>query len=228
MQQRELSSHRQEIISAVRTLLDRGVMQLSKHGNMSQRIPGTDQFLLTSVGGLEDLTEENICLLDLEGNLIEGYINPVAREIVGMHSVVYQHREEVGSVLHTHSPAATAFAIANREIPVAYEAQVRFLGTIPVPVAGYGPRGSNESVENIAAILRENRATGGLLLANHGTLTWGDNPATAVHGSVILEESAIATMAAEALGGAKEIPAHMLHATHNRVAEFEARGSEKA
>ncbi len=228
MQQRELSSHRQEIISAVRTLLDRGVMQLSKHGNMSQRIPGTDQFLLTSVGGLEDLTEENICLLDLEGNLIEGYINPVAREIVGMHSVVYQHREEVGSVLHTHSPAATAFAIANREIPVAYEAQVRFLGTIPVPVAGYGPRGSNESVDNIAAILRENRATGGLLLANHGTLTWGDNPATAVHGSVILEESAIATMAAEALGGAKEIPAHMLHATHNRVAEFESRGAEKA
>ena len=60
------------------------------------------------------MTEENICLLDLQGNLIEGYINPVAREIVGMHSVVYQHREEVGSVLHTHSPAATAFAIANR------------------------------------------------------------------------------------------------------------------
>ena len=107
MQQRELSAHRQEIISAVRTLLDRGVMQLSKHGNMSLRIPGTDQFLLTSVGGLEDLTEDNICLLDLEGNLIEGYINPVAREIVGMHSVVYQHREEVGSVLHTHSPVAT-------------------------------------------------------------------------------------------------------------------------
>lgn len=228
MQQRELSAHRQEIISAVRTLLDRGVMQLSKHGNMSLRIPGTDQFLLTSVGGLEDLTEDNICLLDLEGNLIEGYINPVAREIVGMHSVVYQHREEVGSVLHTHSPVATAFAIANREIPVAYEAQVRFLGTIPVPVAGYGPRGSDESVKNIAAILRENRATGGLLLANHGTLTWGDNPATAVHGSVILEESAIATMTAEALGGAKDIPAHMLHATHGRVAEFEQRGTEKA
>ena len=100
---------------------------------------------------------------------------------------------------------------------MAYEAQVRFLGTIPVPVAGYGPRGSGESVENIAAILRENRATGALLLANHGTLTWGDNPATAVQGSVILEESAIATMGAEALGGAKEIPPHMLHATHNRV-----------
>ena len=228
MQQRELNAYRQEIINATTRLLSRGIMQASQHGNMSLRLPGTDKFLLTSVGGLDDLKPETICLLDMEGNLIEGYISPVAREIVGMHSVVYQHREEVGSVLHTHSPAATAFAIANREIPVAYEAQVRFLGTIPVPVAGYGPRGSGESVENIAAILRENRATGALLLANHGTLTWGDNPATAVQGSVILEESAIATMGAEALGGAKEIPAHMLNATHNRVSEFEQQGTEKA
>ena len=228
MQQRELNAYRQEIINATTRLLSRGIMQASQHGNMSLRLPGTDKFLLTSVGGLDDLKPETICLLDMEGNLIEGYISPVAREIVGMHSVVYQHREEVGSVLHTHSPMATAFAIANREIPVAYEAQVRFLGTIPVPVAGYGPRGSGESVENIAAILRENRATGALLLANHGTLTWGDNPATAVQGSVILEESAIATMAAEALGGAKEIPPHMLHATHNRVAEFEQHGTQTA
>ena len=228
MQQRELNAYRQEIINATTRLLSRGIMQASQHGNMSLRLPGTDKFLLTSVGGLDDLKPETICLLDMEGNLLEGSISPTAREIVGMHSVVYQYREDVGSVLHTHSPAATAFAIANREIPVAYEAQVRFLGTIPVPVAGYGPRGSGESVENIAAILRENRATGALLLANHGTLTWGDNPATAVQGSVILEESAIATMAAEALGGAKEIPAHMLHATHNRVAEFEERGAEKA
>ncbi len=228
MQQRELNAYRQEIINATTRLLSRGIMQASQHGNMSLRLPGTDKFLLTSVGGLDDLKPETICLLDMEGNLIEGYISPVAREIVGMHSVVYQHREEVGSVLHTHSPMATAFAIANREIPVAYEAQVRFLGTIPVPVAGYGPRGSGESVENIATILRENRATGALLLANHGTLTWGDNPATAVQGSVILEESAIATMAAEALGGAKEIPPHMLHATHNRVAEFEQHGTQTA
>ena len=142
MQQRELNAYRQEIINATTRLLSRGIMQASQHGNMSLRLPGTDKFLLTSVGGLDDLKPETICLLDMEGNLIEGYISPVAREIVGMHSVVYQHREEVGSVLHTHSPAATAFAIANREIPVAYEAQVRFLGTIPVPVAGYGPRGS--------------------------------------------------------------------------------------
>ena len=228
MQQRELNAYRQEIINAIQTLLSRGIMQVTHHGNMSLRLPGTDQFLLTSVGGLDDLKPETICLMDMQGNLLEGYISPVAREIVGMHTVVYRHREEVGSVLHTHSPAATAFALANKEIPVAYEAQVRFLGTIPVPVAGYGPRGSNESVDNIAEILRENRATGALLLANHGTLTWGDNPASAVHGSVVLEESAIVTMAAEALGGAKQIPAHMLGATHGRVAEFEKQGVESA
>ena len=104
MQQRELNAYRQEIINATTRLLSRGIMQASQHGNMSLRLPGTDKFLLTSVGGLDDLKPETICLLDMEGNLIEGYISPVAREIVGMHSVVYQHREEVGSVLHTHSP----------------------------------------------------------------------------------------------------------------------------
>ena len=104
MQQRELNAYRQEIINATTRLLSRGIMQASQHGNMSLRLPGTDKFLLTSVGGLDDLKPETICLLDMEGNLIEGYISPVAREIVGMHSVVYQHREDVGSVLHTHSP----------------------------------------------------------------------------------------------------------------------------
>ena len=228
MKTHDLGSLRQEIIEATRRLLASGIMQVSHHGNMSIRVPGTDTFLLTAVGGLDDLKAEHIALLDFEGKLLEGSISPTSVEIVNMHGVVYQLRDGVGSVLHTHSPYATAFALAHREIPVAYEAQVRSLGTIPVPVAGWGPRGSRESVNNISRLLRDNKAGQALLLANHGTLTWGDNPSLAVRANVILEESALVHIMAERIGGAKPIPTQGISTVLKRRIESEQAGIQKA
>jgi len=223
--QQDLGAMRQEIISAIDRLLASGIMQASHHGNMTFRVPGTNTFLLTAVGGLDNLKPESIALLDLDGNVLEGTVNPSSMEIVHMHAIVFKLREEVASVLHTHSPFATSFALANREIPVVYEGMVRMLGGIPIPVAAYGPRGSNESVNNIARLLEEREGLQGLLLGNHGTLTWGANPSAAVQASVILEESALVTMNAEVLGGAKPIPSHMIHTAQERVVEFEKQGT---
>ena len=228
MPDHDLGAMRQQIIEATHRLLASGIMQVSHHGNLSLRVPGTNTFLLTAMGGLDDLQPEGIALMDLEGNLLDGSISPTSREIVDMHGVVYRLREGVGSVLHTHSPFATAFALANREILVAYEAQVRFLGTMPVPVAGYGPRGSRESVDNISRLLQDNQASRALLLANHGTLTWGDDPFGAVQANIILEESALVTMSADAIGGAKPIPPHMLGVTQQRRVEYEQAGTQTA
>ena len=227
MPDQDLKALKQEIISAANRLLASGIMQVSHHGNMSLRVSGTNTFLLTSVTGLDDLEPESIALLDLDGNLLEGTISPVALEIVDMHSIVYQLREGVRSVLHTHSPNATAFALASREIPVAYEGLVRMLGGFPIPVAEYGPRGSRESVDNIAQVLREREGIQGLLLENHGTLTWGSSPQDAVQANIILEESALVTLTAEVLGGAKPIPPHLIAAAQQRVAEFERGGTQR-
>ena len=106
MQQHDLGTMRQEIIAAVHRLLSSGIMQVSHHGNMTSRVPGTDTLLFTAAGGLDDLKPESIALLDLDGNILEGTVDPVALEVVAMHTVVFKLREETGSVLHTHSPMA--------------------------------------------------------------------------------------------------------------------------
>tara|TARA_Y100001936_G_C16091817_1_gene686967 strand:+ start:2750 stop:3262 length:513 start_codon:yes stop_codon:yes gene_type:complete len=110
-------------------------------------------FYLTTVSNFSQITEEEIGLFDFENNLIDGSVAPASAEIIPMHGVIYKKRPEAGSVLHTHSKFATANAVANKTIPVAYEAMVRFVFAESIPVAQYGPRGSQESIENIATTL---------------------------------------------------------------------------
>src|SRR5215208_6757521 len=80
------------------------------------------------------------------GIMTKSNVAPVGGEIIQMHAVVYRTRPEFQSVIHTHSPFATGFAVAGKVIPPAYEALVRNGMIEGVPLAGYGPRGSDQSV----------------------------------------------------------------------------------
>lgn len=163
MSSADIASQKQQIIEAAEVLLDSGVMSLSQHGNISARVPGTETFLLTAGGSLSGMTPDNIALFDLAGTLLDGAVLPTSAEIVDMHGVVYRLKPQMGGALHTHSPMATSFAVAGQSIPLIYEAQARFNMTDGVPVADYGPRGSRESVENIARALRSHENIGGVL-----------------------------------------------------------------
>jgi L-ribulose-5-phosphate 4-epimerase len=222
-----LAQYRQQVIDAAELLLASGIMQVSQHGNISVRIPGTDRFLLTAGGSITALRPERIALFDLDGTLIEGAVEPAAAEIIDMHGVAYRLRPEVGGVVHTHSPAATSFAVAGQPIPLIYEAMARMDMTDGVPVAGYGPRGSRESVDEIARAIQEHENIGGVLLANHGVLAFADSVNGAARANMIIEESAILGLNARALGGAREIPAEMVKRTQERRDQFAAEGVQR-
>jgi L-fuculose-phosphate aldolase len=98
---------------------------MSHHGNFSVRVPGTDTVLLTATSSFDNLKPENLALLDLNGKLLEGEINPTNAEIVHMHAIVYRERPETGAVVHTHSTYATSFAPASKSLACSYEALVR-------------------------------------------------------------------------------------------------------
>ncbi len=144
---------RQSVIDSANFLVRAGAISMSHHGNFSVRLPGTDTILLTATSSFDNLKPENLALLDLEGRLLEGEINPTNAEIVHMHAIVYKQRPEMGAVVHTHSTYATSFALASRSLGCSYEALVRSDMTDGVPLAQYGPRGSKESVSNIAIAL---------------------------------------------------------------------------
>jgi L-ribulose-5-phosphate 4-epimerase len=219
---------RQAVIDGANFLVRTGAISMSHHGNFSVRVPGTDTILLTASSSFDNLKPENLALLDLDGKLVEGEINPTNAEIVHMHAIVYKERPETGAVVHTHSTYATSFALASRSLACSYEALVRQDMTDGVPLAKYGPRGSAESVTNIAAALSEVKSARAVLLENHGVLAFGADPAAAARANLIVEEAAQMAIFAEVLGGAKKIPAELLQATVGRRDEFARAGTLRA
>jgi L-fuculose-phosphate aldolase len=219
---------RQELIDAIGVAVAAGIMSRSNHGNMSLRLPGTDTFLMTGVSSFTAVQADQLVVLDLQGNLVEGEIEARNAEVIQMHAVVYRERPEVGSVLHTHSPFATAFAVASRTIPLFYEAEVRNDILEGVPLAGYGPRGSDESVNNIAALLKAHDQIKGVLLENHGVLAFSNNARGAAQANIIIEETAQLALYAEVLGGPTLLTPERAGAAIQRRDAFEGRGAQKA
>jgi len=214
------SNLKDQLLQAARMLFQAGVMSHSGHGNMSARLPGTEQILLTGTGTITQLKAEELALITLDGEIVEGELPPVAREIIGMHTSVYRVRPDVGAVIHTHSPHVTSFALAHKPLPCAYEAMLRFGMTEDVPVADWAPRGSPESVANIVAQLQRHPDTSAVLLGNHGLLAFSRDPLAAAQLVVVMEEAAELTLRAQVLGGEHPFPADALEQERQHMQRF--------
>src|SRR5690349_9302933 len=81
---------RDQIVQAAHLLFQANVMSHSGHGNMSARLPEPERLLLTATGHIRDLAPDQLTVVSFEGEAVDGAIEPVAREIVGMHACVYR------------------------------------------------------------------------------------------------------------------------------------------
>jgi L-fuculose-phosphate aldolase len=221
-------SLRRQVVDAAAFLVRAGAMSLSHHGNFSIRVPNTGTFLLTGGGTFDDMTPDQLALVDLDGQLVEGELNAANAEIVHMHACVYRERPEAGSVVHTHSPWSTTYAVAGKPIECAYEALVRFGMADGVPIARYGPRGSPQAIANIAVALNSARQIRSVLLENHGLLAFGSDPMLASRSVLVMEEAAQFSLGAMALGGPKPIPADLRAATQERAQHFAEQGTVRS
>ena len=216
---------RQHMVDAAQLLMRSGALSLSHGGNVSVRVPGSDQMLHTGSGSLDNLRPDQLPLLDFEGRVLKGEIAPAnAAEIIQMHTLVYKHRPEAGAVVHTHSPFATSFAVAGRAMDCWYEAMVRWGMTDGVPLAHYGPHGSRMALANIAAALVSREHIRAVLLENHGILAFGPDPMGAARTVLVLEEAARLALYAEGLGGARIIPPELRRITLEQQDEFAQAG----
>lgn len=200
---------RQTVVDACAVVSGSGVLSPSGHGNFSCRVD-PQRMLLTGAGMSALPHVEDLALVGLDGLVEEGRLQASVSEIVGLHTAVYRARAAVGAVVHTHSPAVTAFALAHHPVPCRYEALLRHGQAEPVPVVDWAPRGSPALVEGITDALRAHPGTTALLLANHGLLAFAPTPALAANLVIALEEAARAELAAGVLGGAKDFPAGAL------------------
>ncbi len=148
----------------------------------------------------EELTNDKIVLVDLDGNVVEGEFNPSSD--TPTHLELYRSFDAVGGICHTHPPNATMWAQACRAIPCFGTTHADyFYGDVPVTNVMTKEQIQTDYELNTGKIIVERFAEmdpmqmPAVLVANHGPFTWGDGPARAVEATVVLEH-----IAATALG----------------------------
>jgi L-fuculose-phosphate aldolase len=215
-----------QVLGAAARIVAGGAISANGHGNVSIRVPGSDEMYYTAAPSLKGLTPDGIVRVGIDGALREGQLPPIQGAVVAMHTALYQDNADVGCVVHPHSPYATAFAVANRPIDCWIEALAMFGLPEGVPLAGYGPRGSDQAIANIRAAVQP--GVPAVLLANHGVLVFHRSVDLAIMVGGVVEEAAQAAINAQAIGGPVELPREMRSAALQRAMTFDAAGTRSA
>ena len=220
----DLTALKEAVVAANQRLVPTGLVTLT-WGNVSA-IDRESGLVVIKPSGVpyEDLTPESLPVLDLEGNQVEGDLNPSSDTPTHLH--LYQKFSTIGSVVHTHSPAATAFSQAGRDLPCLGTTHAdHFSGTVPVAPAlteeqlerGY----ELETGVSITALFERLRLNAdempAVLLQHHAPFTWGKNPAKAVDNSIALEMCCrMALDSYQLRPELQAIPAHIQKKHHER------------
>ncbi len=216
----------EQVVDIARRVVASGAISANGHGNVSVRVPGAEEMYFTAGPSLRNHPASAVVRVGLDGTLLEGDLPPIQGAVVAMHTAMYADHPDVGCVLHTHSPYATAYAVAHRPIGCWVEALAMFGLAAGVPVAGYGPRGSAQAVANIRASVTP--GVPAVLLANHGVLVFHRTPELAILVGGVVEEAAQAGINAAPLGGPVEIPAELRAAALQRAMSFDSWGTVHA
>ena len=167
-------------------------------GNVSAIDRESGLFVIKPSGvDYETMSPEDMVVMDLEGNRVEGRYKPSSD--TPTHLELYKRYADIGGVVHTHSPEATAWAQAGRSIPLYGTTHADyFFGEIPCARSLTPEEIGGEYEKNTGLVIIETfdgrkidpMYTPGVLCTNHGVFTWGKDAAEAVHNAVVLEEVA--------------------------------------
>lgn len=156
----------------------------------------------------DKLKIEDLVVVDLEGNVVEGELRPSSD--TPTHIELYKAFPEIGGVVHTHSRMAVAFAQAGRPIPAFGTTHADyFYGDIPCTRSLGKEEIETDYEKNTGLVIKETFrsmdpvAMPGVLVRNHGPFIWGTDAKDAVHNAAVLEE--VANMAFYSLEISKDI-----------------------
>ncbi|MEJ5199601.1 MAG: L-ribulose-5-phosphate 4-epimerase [Anaerolineae bacterium] len=180
-------------------------------GNVSARDPETGLVAIKPSGvRYEELRPEHMVIVDLDGRIVEGDLKPSSD--TASHLYIYRHRPDVGGIVHTHSPYATAFAALGRPIPCVLTAMADEFGG-PIPCGGFALIGGEEIGKVVVESIGRSVAC---LLKNHGVFTIGKDAEAAVKAAVMTEDVARTVWLALQLGQPEEIAPEDVAKLHYR------------
>jgi L-ribulose-5-phosphate 4-epimerase len=145
----------------------------------------------------EDLTPEKMVVVDFNNNIIEGTLRPSSD--TKTHAVLYSNWNHIGSIVHTHSTYATAWAQSQRAIPI-YGTTHADHNTVDIPCAppmddsmiegDYEYQTGLQIINHFNALNFNYKEVEMVLVGNHAPFTWGKNAEKAVYNAAVLEELA--------------------------------------
>jgi L-fuculose-phosphate aldolase len=198
---------RQQIIDAGKKLLADGLVTRT-WGNVSMRIDQNYMLITPSGRTYEDLSLNDIVLVNYQTSEYEGNIKPSSEK--DLHSAIYKTRKEINAVIHTHQMNASTVAAARREVPPILDDMAQIIGP-GIRVADYAPSATKEIVTKTVRALKGRMAA---LMANHGAVCTGRDMDEAFVVCQVLEKACKAFIEAEFLGGAKSIDVYDAQVMH--------------
>ncbi len=167
-----LEKERKEIVAYGRKLIETGLTK-GTGGNLSMfnREKG---LMAISPSGIDyfEIRLEDVVVLDLEGNKVEGEKTPSSE--YDMHRIFYKSRDDIDAIIHTHTIYATTIACLNWDLPPVH--YMIALAGQNVRCSKYATYGTKELAENVFEAMEDRNA---VLLANHGMLAGAKDLANA-------------------------------------------------
>ncbi len=220
----DLTELKEQVVAANRALVSSDLVTLT-WGNVS----GIDReagLVVIKPSGVpyEELTPDHLPVLDLEGKQISGDLNPSSDTKTHLH--LYRNFPDLGGVVHTHSPSATAFSQAGRSLPCLGTTHAdHFSGTVPIAPAltaaqierDYEHETGVSIVELFEKLALNPLEIPAVLLQHHAPFTWGKTPQKAVENAVALEMCCQMALSSYALNpDLKALPDYLLRKHHER------------
>lgn len=215
---------KQEVVDANQALVSLGLVTLT-WGNASA-IDRSSGLVAIKPSGVayEALTPETLVVVDLDGNVVEGDLRPSSD--TKTHLELYRSFADIGGIVHTHSPCATAFAQAGVALPCLGTTHAdHFYGEVPVVRAltraevadDYEQATGVSIVERFRELDLDPLHMPGALLRHHAPFTWGKTVRKALDNSIALEACAkMALMSWQLVKDAGIFPEHILNKHHER------------
>ena len=163
-------------------------------GNISHRIGPNEVLCTPTMVSKGFLKPEDLCTCDMEGKQLSGRRKRTSEVL--LHLAIMKERADVKSVVHCHPPHATAFAVAHEPIPQCVLPEVEvFLGD--VPITKYETPGGQQFADTVLPFVKKSNV---IILANHGTVSFGESVERAYWWTEILDAYCRILMLARDLG----------------------------
>lgn len=184
---------KQDICEIGRRLYNKG-FAAANDGNLTVRLNDRELLCTPTMVSKGFLKPEDICTVDYDGKQLAGSRKRTSEVL--LHLAVYKNRPDVNAVVHCHPPYATAFAVAHEPIPKCVLPEVEvFLGEVPMAV--YETPGNQQFAETIVPYVKDCNT---ILLANHGTVTFGPSIEAAYFNTEIIDAYCKILLLAKQLG----------------------------